>query len=989
MARNLDVAIELKLDDNGAIKKVTQLNKGLKGTEPAANVATAGLSRMKTMIGGIGLAIAAAKIGRWMRDSTEAAAEQQRVFNSLAVGLGNAGVAYNDVGRDLQNMFTHLQETTKYGDTDTAQTLQKLVTITGDYDAAMKLLEPTLDFATAMQIDMATAARLTGQAATGMTGTLSRYGIVLDDVTKELIANADEMGRAEIMAAELQKRFGGAAAAELQDYAGRIQQVGNYWGDFGEAVGDVIVKTAAAPGVFNKLIDSFKFLTDYAKDFGEVIVFIGNFDFGKAVQAYSRKAEAAFLRLFARVNRELAKLPKWLGGGDDKIYESQVLEMAAAMIEKMAEANLDEVFIKASDAANVFRDEVENVTAAASGPGGMMDELEKTGAVGEDVFSSLANTVVLTVGQHGPFYAAFANMRKQAESDFDGVADAAEGLADDTAGAFGDITSSFSDMLGKGFTGEFESFSDLWDELWKDLAKSMSGIIGDAFEDAMKDGGTLGGIGARFIDNLKTSIEKNALGAGLGGAGMMMQASQQGGAGGVLQGAMGGMGVGGAIGSLFPGAGTVIGMGVGAAVGAIVGLFGGKDDPRMGFTHSAGGFDITSARGQDFGTGEREQWERNMDAVVRESELAYRGLLKMFGDDGLFSLVGSMGDTTFGSMEGTASEIADYIANEWLPFQMETIFGQALAQGFGDLGLGAGEIENLFDELNSLSGEDRINALQDVISALVMFNDALTNFGTGDQLRAFMDRSPMQVFADDMAEVRDSIDLVTVGWENMSLQDRAREAQEIGVLFQGALQNTLAMLGQIDQARQSINTGFDRMLEDLRLENMTDYGKQRFFSGRVGTLTGELAGATDPAEIARITAEIQNYIQSLRGLVDLDETNAITGFGTWNEYITGLITEAQNAANIQLDAIEDEVLGEYDRLIERMQLAEDALTGFTTAVAGATGDGASGGSGGDPVDGDPKSTRVLIDVGLNRDPLVNLVYQIVYDVVGDDAGSIQ
>lgn len=989
MARNLDVAIELKLDDNGAIKKVTQLNKGLKGTEPAANVATAGLSRMKTMIGGIGLAIAAAKIGRWMRDSTEAAAEQQRVFNSLAVGLGNAGVAYNDVGRDLQNMFTHLQETTKYGDTDTAQTLQKLVTITGDYDAAMKLLEPTLDFATAMQIDMATAARLTGQAATGMTGTLSRYGIVLDDVTKELIANADEMGRAEIMAAELQKRFGGAAAAELQDYAGRIQQVGNYWGDFGEAVGDVIVKTAAAPGVFNKLIDSFKFLTDYAKDFGEVIVFIGNFDFGKAVQAYSRKAEAAFLRLFARVNRELAKLPKWLGGGDDKVYESQVLEMAAAMIEKMAEANLDEVFIKASDAANVFRDEVENVTAAASGPGGMMDELEKTGAVGEDVFSSLANTVVLTVGQHGPFYAAFANMRKQAESDFDGVADAAEGLANDTAGAFGDITSSFSDMLGKGFTGEFESFSDLWDELWKDLAKSMSGIIGDAFEDAMKDGGTLGGIGARFIDNLKTSIEKNALGAGLGGAGMMMQASQQGGAGGVLQGAMGGMGVGGAIGSLFPGAGTVIGMGVGAAVGAIVGLFGGKDDPRMGFTHSAGGFDITSARGQDFGTGEREQWERNMDAVVRESELAYRGLLKMFGDDGLFSLVGSMGDTTFGSMEGTASEIADYIANEWLPFQMETIFGQALAQGFGDLGLGAGEIENLFDELNSLSGEDRINALQDVISALVMFNDALTNFGTGDQLRAFMDRSPMQVFADDMAEVRDSIDLVTVGWENMSLQDRAREAQEIGVLFQGALQNTLAMLGQIDQARQSINTGFDRMLEDLRLENMTDYGKQRFFSGRVGTLTGELAGATDPAEIARITAEIQNYIQSLRGLVDLDETNAITGFGTWNEYITGLITEAQNAANIQLDAIEDEVLGEYDRLIERMQLAEDALTGFTTAVAGATGDGASGGSGGDPVDGDPKSTRVLIDVGLNRDPLVNLVYQIVYDVVGDDAGSIQ
>ena len=48
--------------------------------------------------------------------------------------------------------------------------------------------------------------------------------------------------------------------------------------------------------------------------------------------------------------------------------------------------------------------------------------------------------------------------------------------ADLETSVFDGITGSFSDALGKGFMGEWNNFSDLWDSLWKDSAKSITAI---------------------------------------------------------------------------------------------------------------------------------------------------------------------------------------------------------------------------------------------------------------------------------------------------------------------------------------------------------------------------------------------------------------------------------------------------------------------------------------------------------------------------------
>jgi TP901 family phage tail tape measure protein len=567
-------------------------------------------------------------------------------------------------------------------------------------------------------------------------------------------------------------------------------------------------------------------------------------------------------------------------------------------------------------------------------------------------------------------------------------------IADDTDDWANIMASTFSDLLGKGFIGELETFADLWDSVWQDMAKAMSGILGAEFENWLNGVDANGdpsnqGLFSRF----SAAIEGNRLAAGVGGFGMMMGGVQQGGGAGVVQGMFGGAMAGGAIGlnpalmAATSGMSVIIGAVIGAIIGGVAAYFGGEDTPSMGFGFGAGGFGVTSSTGQSMTDRDRTVFEQKMNSLLGKTTAAYRNLTKMFGDAGLFDLVGALGDLSISNMEGTAQEVAAWIADVWLPAQMETIFGQAISQGLSNLGLGGAQIENLWDELGLMPSGDRLEALQNVILALTMFRDVFEDFGSGDALLDLIGQSPMQVFAQDMADVRDAIDLVTVGWEDMSLTERAAEAQQIGTLFESALQNTLNMLQQIASVRQSVNQSFDRMDEDIRVGRMTDVGRQRFFRQRIVSLTGELGQAESAEEIARISAEIQRYMQSLMGVVDLEALGGdITGGQTWGNYIQQLIAQAQAAANTQLDEIEEEVLAEYDALIAAMQLAEEALTGFTEAVGGAG--GAGGGGGANVPEDEPDTKGVNVTIIPDETALVNFLWTITGGS-GDAPGAIE
>jgi hypothetical protein len=161
------IIISYELDDNGVPQKVKKFTGQLENDVPkAASSASAGFSKLTSVLSGMAVTFATVKLGQFMRESIQNGAEQERVLQSLGVALKNVGVAYNDVGGELQGMIGQMMRATTYGDDELAGTLRDLIDVTGSYEAGLKLLAPTLDFAAQKEIDLGTAARLAGQAAT-------------------------------------------------------------------------------------------------------------------------------------------------------------------------------------------------------------------------------------------------------------------------------------------------------------------------------------------------------------------------------------------------------------------------------------------------------------------------------------------------------------------------------------------------------------------------------------------------------------------------------------------------------------------------------------------------------------------------------------------------------------------------------------------------------------------------------------------------------
>ena len=936
----------MTLDNKGAMKNLKQFRGEVEETPKATKKASEGISRMTKALGALAVTFATVKVAQFFRESVQAASEQERVFQGLAVAMKNAGVSYNDVGREVQSMLGHLQKTTRYGDTDTAQVLQRLTSITGNYDAALKLLNPTLDFATAMQIDLASAARLAGQAATGMTGTLSRYGVILSDTVKEQLANADAMERAEIMARELNQRFGGAAQADLQTYAGRIQQVSNYWGDFQEVLGDVVVKTSAAPGVMEKLQSSIETMTSYAKDFGEVVVFIANYDFSTALDAYTKKAAAVWLRFFASVNEQLAKLPTWMGGGDDRLNTAEVQRIAADLFDAFAEMNLDGIFNDASDAALAFRDAVDNVTVSASGLAGAIEDVgdesketatEATAAAAEVERSFLAagSNIIKAYDANGRLIAgSFEYWLKQgAEKAAVAVDTELTTSFDETAGV---LESTFSDLLGKGFMGELDSFRDLWDEVWQDLAKSMVGILGDAFTSAFQSSGSYNptGAGAMLggLQNIGDWLKQNKLAAGIGGAGMIYGGYQQGGGGGMLQGAIGGAMAGFAFGGV-PGAIA------GAIAGAVLASFGSDKTPFTGASISLRPGDFASGQPgswlntehQGMSSEAQDLWITARQQEFRSSINAYRDILRIFNESDLFELIGETPDFNFAGAGG-ADAVATIFREQWLPEAMRQMFEGAINQGLGDLGMSDQSIQQLWDELGQMVGSAQIPALQQFVSSLV----GITNLYDDMSWDSIVDASRMDSmtsFMEGLSDISDAVSTQMLGLDSMTLLERAQQAQNIEQLVVQARQAEIQMLRQLDSLQKGINQSLASQIEGIELGGMTNDEKQRYYYKQITSIMATLrsGNVTSPEQLQQLIADLQRYTSGYEGTWgdDFYTTFRNSEFGyNFNpaDFITSILGEAGGLSDDLFEGWRGDIQASNQALIEQLELLITALT---------------------------------------------------------------
>lgn len=166
-------------------------------------------------------------------------AAQESAQMDLAVAMKNQGDFTRANYRELLKYAAALQKVTTYGDETAIAVMANLKSYGMNTEELKRATEATMDLATAKKMDLKAASELVGKAFVGETGTLSRYGIIIDDA-------AEKGEKFDKVLEQINRRFGGAAQAQIETYAGQWKQIGNWWGNIAEKAGNLLLKVLEA-----------------------------------------------------------------------------------------------------------------------------------------------------------------------------------------------------------------------------------------------------------------------------------------------------------------------------------------------------------------------------------------------------------------------------------------------------------------------------------------------------------------------------------------------------------------------------------------------------------------------------------------------------------------------------------------------------------------------------------------------------------------------
>lgn len=211
-----------------------------KSAEKALDGVSSKADKLKSVLGtsfkvgavAAGAALAGLAVG--MKQCIDAAAEEEKAIAMLSDSMRQHGTYSDEALKSLQEFASEQQKLTTYGDEVTISAMQQLQTFGMDIETMKQATKVAQDLAAAKGIDLNAAVQLVGKAYAGNTGTLSRYGIVLDS------AKVQAEGFTYVMD-EMNRMFGGAAAAEGDTYTGRMVQMKNAFGDLQEIIGFAVM----------------------------------------------------------------------------------------------------------------------------------------------------------------------------------------------------------------------------------------------------------------------------------------------------------------------------------------------------------------------------------------------------------------------------------------------------------------------------------------------------------------------------------------------------------------------------------------------------------------------------------------------------------------------------------------------------------------------------------------------------------------------------
>lgn len=462
---------------------------------------------------------------------------------------------------------------------------------------------------------------------------------------------------------------------------------------------------------------------------------------------------------------------------------------------------------------------------------------------------------------------------------------------------FGSVVDNFMDMLINGFSSEGvkNALNDLISGVGSTFADELKKTLGEALAS--------GDLGAFSLDTDKKKegwqigsgwTEAGiAIGMGMLQAGIKKQSAGQAAMGGAISGAIVGAQSGGWIGAIIGGiAGgafgytsvdpegaeqTLEGIGMwphewlGYDLGRItdpLGLFEPGDNPTTTIeTTTTGG--RVETRDQGSTAEQRQMFLQEVLSIQNNMRESFRAALMVFRDASLFDLVtpfqgiplvgGPPGENLLpGERQGSMEQVLRQLGEVELPETFQQDFAVAFQTGLENLGLAARGIEQLGEEIANLPWDERLAALMTVASALRKIKD-LSEIDPMTEIS--MDS--MAQFADYMADAGDNVALLSAGWENMSIAERAGELEKIGDIWADVLSNALQILGQLDQMQKQINATFDNAIESIRMGEMTTGGRRDYLTGRIDAGMADLRAADSAEEIQAAVDDVFKYINML------------------------------------------------------------------------------------------------------------------------------
>jgi len=262
---------------------ISKLNGNLSTSGTAGGTAATGLGAADKAINSLGkaaarylgpAAIAAGGLA-FLKGSIDAAAEAQKVMAQTEAVIKSTGGAAGLSAEEIAKMSHELQGLSTFEDEAIQSGANLLLTFTNigkeTFPAATAAM---VDMTTALKTDVSSGVIQLGKALNdpirGITA-LQRVGVSFTveqkELIKTLVETGDVAGAQAIILEELNKEFGGSAAAQVKTYAGQVAQLKNNFGDLQETVGQrVIPGLTALASQLNKELTIQGKLDDAAQD---------------------------------------------------------------------------------------------------------------------------------------------------------------------------------------------------------------------------------------------------------------------------------------------------------------------------------------------------------------------------------------------------------------------------------------------------------------------------------------------------------------------------------------------------------------------------------------------------------------------------------------------------------------------------------------------------------------------------------------------------